>query len=93
MVYNRRMTTKTYPVRLEPDLLEQANIVFKRLGLTKADAIRVFLTRVVAEQALPFDMNYIPNAKTRKVLDDAKQGKDIGAPQSLADFAKEMREL
>jgi len=37
------------------------------MGVTVSDAVRVLLTRVAAEQALPFEVE-VPNAKTRADL-------------------------
>ena len=45
-----------------------------RLSSKKAvsDAVRIFLTRVVAEQAIPFDVR-VPNAKTVSALNEADE--------------------
>lgn len=40
------------------------------MGLTVSDAVQVFLTRVVAEQQLPFAMK-APNAETRAAMAEA----------------------
>lgn len=41
------------------------------MGLTVSDAVRVFLTRVVAEQGMPFELK-TPNAKTRAPMREAR---------------------
>ncbi|MEQ1806569.1 MAG: type II toxin-antitoxin system RelB/DinJ family antitoxin, partial [Burkholderiaceae bacterium] len=41
------------------------------LNLSVSDAVRVFLTRVVAEQQLPFSLK-APNAQTRAAMEQAR---------------------
>lgn len=43
-------------IRIDPDLKEQANVVFEELGLTLSTAVSVFLRAVVREGGMPFDM-------------------------------------
>jgi DNA-damage-inducible protein J len=40
------------------------------MGLSLSDAVRVFLTRVVAEKQLPFALK-VPNAETRTAIAEA----------------------
>ena len=49
------------------------------MGLTVSDAVRLLLTRVAREHALPFDP-LIPNAQTIRAMKEARRGK-------LASFA------
>lgn len=60
--------------RIDKDLKEEAAIVLASIGLTVSDAFRMMLTRVVAEQALPFDP-LVPNADTIAAMRDARRGK------------------
>ena len=60
--------------RIDPALKAQADEVFAAMGLTTSEAIRMFLTRSVAEQGLPFPAK-VPNRTTRKALADVKAGK------------------
>lgn len=41
------------------------------MGLTVFDAVRVFLTRLVAEQQLPFELE-APDAETRAAMQQAR---------------------
>lgn len=86
------MLTKTYHVRMDPDLIAQAEMVFKRLGLTKSDAIRVFLTRVVAEQGLPFDINKIPNASTLKAMEEVDSRSHLHTYERASDILSDWYE-
>ena len=43
------------------------------MGLSVSDAVRVLLTRVAAEQALPFEVR-VPNSTTRAAIGEARRG-------------------
>nr|WP_250808515.1 type II toxin-antitoxin system RelB/DinJ family antitoxin [Neorhizobium tomejilense] len=48
--------TSMVHVRVEEGLKDEASRVLARFGLTTSEAIRIFLTRVVAEKGLPVGM-------------------------------------
>jgi DNA-damage-inducible protein J len=50
-------------VRIDDETKLQAQQALKSMGLSVSDAVRIFLTRVVAEQAIPFDVR-VPNTTT-----------------------------
>jgi DNA-damage-inducible protein J len=54
-------------VRLDENLKAQAAETLASMGLTISDAIRVFLTRVVADKELPFALK-VPNATSRVAI-------------------------
>lgn len=64
------MTTTMVHVRLDEGIKAQATETLAAMGLSVSDAVRVFLTRVVADKALPFELR-VPNAATRAALDEA----------------------
>lgn len=57
-------------IRVDETLKTQAADTLAAMGLSLSDAVRVFLTRVVAEQGLPFELK-APNAETRAALAEA----------------------
>jgi DNA-damage-inducible protein J len=57
-------------VRVDETIKTQAAETLGAMGLTVSDAIRVFLTRVVAEKQLPFTLR-VPNAETRSAMAEA----------------------
>jgi len=63
-------TTTMVHVRLDEQMKEQAAETLAAMGLSISDAVRVFLTRVVAEQQLPFALK-VPNSKTRRAMAEA----------------------
>ncbi len=58
-------------IRVDETLKTQAADTLAAMGLSLSDAVRVFLTRVVAEQGLPFELK-APNAATRAALAEAE---------------------
>ena len=54
-------------VRVDEQIKTQAAETLAAMGLTVSDAIRVFLTLVVAEKQLPFALK-VPNTDTRAAM-------------------------
>ena len=63
--------TSMVHVRVDEHLKAQATETLAAMGLSVSDAVRVFLTRVVAEQQLPFALK-APNADTRVAMEEAR---------------------
>lgn len=57
-------------VRVDEELKAQATETLATMGLSVPDAVRAFLTRVVAEQRLPFALHQ-PNSETRAAMAEA----------------------
>ena len=76
--------------RVEPELKEQAEGLFSALGLTTSQAITLFYKRVVDHDGIPFELR-IPNATTRKAIDDARKGIGITTYESLEELKAEFR--
>ena len=65
-------TTTMVHVRVDEQLKNQATETLASMGLSVSDAVRVFLTRVVADQQLPFALK-APNAQTRAAMNEANE--------------------
>lgn len=63
-------TTTMVHVRVDVNVKEQAAQTLALMGLSVSDAVRVFLTRVVADQELPFAIQ-APNAASRVAIAEA----------------------
>jgi DNA-damage-inducible protein J len=57
---------------MDDDLKAQGNAVLEAIGLSAADAVRLFYKRVVAEQAIPLELK-VPNAKTRAAMEESRK--------------------
>lgn len=59
--------------RIDEHVKEEAAVVLAAMGLTISDALRLMLTRVAREKALPFDP-LVPNAETLDAMKEARRG-------------------
>jgi len=60
--------------RIDGAIKEEAAAVLAAMGLTVSDAVRLLLTKVAQDKALPFEP-LIPNASTIKAIKEARKGK------------------
>ena len=64
----------TINARIEPALKMQAETILHKVGLSAAEAIRIFYSQVCLQNGLPFDVK-IPNKKTRDAINELESGK------------------
>ena len=64
-------TTTMIHVRVDEKIKAQATETLATMGLTVSDAVRVFLTRIVADRELPFAIK-APNTNSRAAIAEAK---------------------
>ena len=62
--------------RVDEALKDEAAAVLATMGLTVSDLVRIALTRVAREKALPFEMN-APNKLTAQTLARSERGEDV----------------
>lgn len=83
--------TEMVHVRVDKRVKARASKALAAMGLSVSDAVRVLLTRVAAEQALPLEMR-VPNAATAEAMREARNGQlpaSEGVSQLLADLNAE----
>ena len=69
------MATSTYVrARIDSETKERATDALEAMGLSVSDAIRLLMLRVADEKRLPFEVR-VPNATTRKAIDELEAGK------------------
>ena len=86
-------TSTMVHIRVDEQLKAQATETLASMGLTVSDAVRLLLTRVVADQELPFAIR-APNAATRAAMAEAEdiiQSRRVrfDSPQALVDALDE----
>ncbi|WP_375631376.1 MULTISPECIES: type II toxin-antitoxin system RelB/DinJ family antitoxin [unclassified Bartonella] len=57
--------------RIPDEVQEIASAVIKSTGLTVSDAVRMFMTRIARDRALPLDL-FQPNPETLRAIEDAE---------------------
>ena len=58
--------------RIDQHIKEEATVVLAAMGLTVSDALRIMLTRVAREKALPFEP-LVPNKETIQAMKQARR--------------------
>ena len=81
--------TSTIRARIEPDLKDKAEEIFRKLGLTSTQAIRLFYKQVELRKGLPFEV-VIPNKTTLKTFDDTDAGKNLVVCEDTDDMFKKL---
>ncbi|MFM7499985.1 MAG: type II toxin-antitoxin system RelB/DinJ family antitoxin [Actinomycetota bacterium] len=76
-------TETTLNVRIDEDVKIRASEILEASGLNTSVAVRMFLMRVIEDEALPFDPTR-PNKKTLKAIKASKAGKTKRAKNSRA---------
>jgi DNA-damage-inducible protein J len=59
-------STDVVRARIDGQIKEEASNVLARMGLSVSDVIRMLLTRVATDKALPFDVNCVTKTGRKK---------------------------
>lgn len=87
------MTRSTmYQVRLGEEEKKETFAVFHALGVTPAQAVRMFFSQVRRTNSIPFPLEYTPNAETEKVLLADDSQKDYKSFHSLDDLFADLKD-
>jgi DNA-damage-inducible protein J len=68
--------TTTISARIDPNIKNRAEQVFRELGLTSSQAITLFYKQVELQQGLPFIVK-IPNDLTAETLESARSRSNL----------------
>jgi len=74
--------------RINPMVKEQAAAVLERMGLSVSDVMRILLTRIAQDEALPFDLN--PNKLTRETLRKSARGEEVHRAKDADDLFEKL---
>jgi len=75
--------------RIDEKLKEEATAVLADMGLTVSDVVRIVLTKVAKEKALPFEMR-APNKLTAETLVKSERGEDIHHAKDADDLFEQL---
>ena len=81
--------TSTISARIDPELKNTVDQVFKDLGLTTAQAITLFYKQVELQHGLPFSVR-MPTEPTRKALEDAKLRRNLETFNNVEDLFEDL---
>ena len=71
--------------RIDPDIKQNAEQIFKELGLTTSQAITLFYKQVDIQHGLPFEVK-IPNRATLKAIEDAETQTNLRSFNDVEDL-------
>ncbi|EQC01372.1 type II toxin-antitoxin system RelB/DinJ family antitoxin [Photorhabdus temperata] len=67
------MSTETYVrTRIDPAIKQEATDVLADIGIKMSDFLRIAVTMVAKEKALPFEIKKIPNRVTIEAMNEAR---------------------
>jgi len=75
--------------RVEPDLKNRAEAMLEQLGLSATTAITLFYRQIIQRHGLPFDLR-IPNAATRRAMEDARTGRGVVKAESMDELFRKL---
>jgi DNA-damage-inducible protein J len=81
--------TATVRARLEPELKDNAESVFHKLGMNPTQAITIFYKQVLLRGGLPFDVA-IPTRTTQRTFDATDAGRDLVLCRDADDLFKKL---
>ena len=63
--------TSMLHIRVDDDIKEQATAALTTMGLSVSDAVRLFLRRVLIDQAFPLELK-VPNVETQAAMTESR---------------------
>ena len=75
--------------RIDETLKNEAAAVLADMGLTVSDVVRIALTKIAKEKALPFEMR-VPNALTVETLTKSERGEDVHHATDADDLFRQL---
>lgn len=81
--------TTTLTIRLDPELKQKTEKLFRDMGLTPSQAITLFYKQVNFERRLPFQIS-IPNEETLQAIEDSIHGLKLTTVESVDAMFEEL---
>lgn len=82
-------TTAFVRARIDEKVKDEAAKVLADMGLTVSDVVRIALTKIAKEKALPFEMR-VPNKLTAETLAKSERGEDVHYAKDAADLFEQL---
>jgi len=81
--------SSTIRARMEPDLKDKAEHIFRKLGLSTTQALTLFYKQVELRKGLPFEVA-IPNETTLRTFEDTDSGRNMVLCKDVDDMFKKL---
>ena len=82
------MATGMVHIRVDQKVKAKAAKTLAAMGLTVSDAVRLLLTRIAAEKALPFEVR-VPNRETAAAIRAGERG-EVSRASSVAEMMADL---
>ena len=79
----------TVRARVESDLKEEVENILNRMGISTAEAIRIFMNQVRLHNGIPYPLQ-IPNQSTEMALEETEDYKSLSTYNSVKDLRKDL---
>lgn len=81
--------TERITARIEPNIKVGAERIFRKMGISPAEAMRIFYNQVYLGKRMPFDIK-VPNTETQKAMRDVEEGRTTPL-KSIAALIEELK--
>ena len=82
---------QTYQIRIGEEEKKATFAVFDELGITPAQAVKMFFAQVRKTHSIPFPIQYTPNERTAKILSASDEEKDYKGFDNLDDLFRDLK--
>ena len=82
------MASSMVHIRVDGNVKTKAAAALATMGLTVSDAVRILLTRIAAEKAMPFEVR-VPNRATLAAMEAGERG-EVSKANSVAAMMDEL---
>lgn len=78
-------------IRMDQETKDQADQLFKALGMNMSIAVNVFVKQAIRLGGIPFDISLTPNARTRQAMEETEAGQGLSEPfDSVEDLMRDL---
>ena len=82
------MASSMVHIRVDGEVKDRAAEALAEMGMTVSDAVRILLTRIAAEKAMPFEVR-VPNRVTLAAIEAGERG-EVSRAGSVAAMMAEL---
>ena len=82
------MATSMVHIRVDGNVKTKAAATLATMGLTVSDAVRILLTRIAAEEAIPFEVR-VPNRVTLAAMEAGERG-EVSRAATVAEMMADL---
>jgi len=81
--------TSTIQARIDPEVKNEAQNIFRKLNITMSEAISLFLTQVTLKKGIPFEIK-VPSEITEETLKKSEEGQELHKVSNIDQLFQEL---